>query len=377
MKSYDAIVVGVGGIGSAALYHLALRGLRVLGLDRFPPGHDRGSSHGQTRVIRKAYFEHPGYVPLMQRAYELWSSLDAVSSTPLFHPCGLLEVGPPDGLLIRGVREAARRFALPLEELTPQQVEARFPGFRIPDGSASVYEPQGGYLMVEDCVRRFVNLAAQHSAELAVGNPVQSWQSDGKQVIVHCGDQVYRARRLVVASGAWAGQLLADLNIEFRLLRKHLHWYRTHAASDYLPTAGSPVFFYHTPDGYYYGFPSLDGRSLKVAEHSGGSSMSDPLNPDQSVDIEERRRVENFLQRHLSRVHLDVVHHSVCMYTMTADEHFVVDRHPRYDNVCFAAGLSGHGFKFASVLGEILADLAEHGTTPLPIDFLSTKRFIR
>ncbi len=372
---FDAIVLGTGGIGSAALFQLARRGQRVLGIDQFTAGHDRGSSHGETRVIRKAYFEHPNYVPLLQRAYENWAELERLSGHQVFFRTGILEIGPPDGILVPGVRAAAERYRLPLEELAPADVARRYPDFHLPKGQVALFEADGGYLLVEQCVQHYLRLAVDHGAQQLFDTAVTSWESDGAVARVTTDGATYQARRLLLTPGAWAPQLLAAAGIRLHVLRKHLHWYAI-APGAYAVAAGSPVFFYETAAGCYYGFPSLDGHSLKVAEHSGGQRIVDPLRIDRSVDPQERGRVEQFLRRHLPQVQLEARRHSVCMYTMTADEHFIVDQHPQHPNVLIAAGLSGHGFKFASVLGEILADLATGQTPPLSIDFLRIQRLL-
>lgn len=367
-------MLGVGGVGSAALYYLASRGLRVLGLDRFPPGHDRGSSHGQTRVIRKAYFEHPSYVPLLQRAYDNWNHLEDVSQQELLSMVGLLEVGPEDGELICGVRRAAEQYNLPLHSVSAKDVSDRFPGFCIPSDSVAVFEPDGGFLSVEKCIKTYVDLAQDLGASLCIGEAVKSWCSTANGIEVRCSGNTYCADRLVIAAGPWAGQLLQRLDARFHVLRKHLHWYKVCSWADYSHKSGSPVFFYQTPAGCYYGFPSLDGASIKVAEHTGGEPLTDPLRVSRAHDPAERTRVERFLRSALPKVELTPMSHQVCMYTMSADEHFVVDRHPLFPSVCFAAGLSGHGFKFASVLGEVLANLATETPQSSPIEFLRLDR---
>ncbi len=374
MNSYDAIVVGVGGVGSAALYHLARRGLKVLGIDRFPPGHARGSSHGDTRVIRRAYFEHPNYVPLLDRAYQNWRELETLCGQSLLAQVGLLEIGPPQGILIPGVRRASQAYALPLQELSGHEVSDRFPGFIMPDDAVAIFEPEGGYLFVEECIRNYVQQALALGAEIEIGTAVTSWISSDSSVSVDCAGTIFQSDRLIIAPGAWAPDLLSELGIRFRILRKHLHWYALNDRLAYDSRQGSPVFFYETQAGCYYGFPSLDQQSLKVAEHSWGDEIVDPLAVDRGRDPRESLRVEAFVSQHLSLVETRETRHEVCMYTMTEDEHFVVDIHPEFNNVCFAVGLSGHGFKFASVLGEILAGLAIDKRCALPIEFLNSRR---
>jgi glycine/D-amino acid oxidase-like deaminating enzyme len=243
----------------------------------------------------------------------------------------------------------------------------------VPNQSVAVFEKQAGYLHVESCVLAHLTMARQHGAELLSGQSVLDWSASADGVTVRADRQTFTARQLIITAGAWAKDLLADLGIHLAIRRKHLHWYRA-AGDQYRADRGAPGFFYETPAGFYYGFPQLDQLGVKVAEHSGGTVISDPLTDDRSVESEDRRRVEAFLGEHLPQVTNEPAHHVVCYYTMSPDEHFVIDRHPDFPNVCFAAGLSGHGFKFTSVLGEVMAQLALDGTTRCPIGFLSCRR---
>ena len=373
---FDLIIIGCGGVGSAAAYYAAAGGLRVLALERFEPVHARGSSHGDTRVIRQAYFEHPDYVPLLQRAYTLWDQFEQRVACKLFYRTGLLEVGPESGVLIRGVRQSAAQHQLPLEEIARNEFEDRFRGFVLPDDSVAVYESNAGFLLVEECIRHYISEAKRLGGDLRFNQQVHGWSVQGDDVCVSTDSGKFYAPRLAVAAGAWANDLLADLGLPLRVLRKHLHWYPVKRPDNYHVDLNSPTFFYETNAGYYYGFPVRDARGLKVAQHSGGETVHDPLNVDRSVDLAEREQVDRFLRMHLPGVSLQASDHAVCMYTMTPDEHFLLDRHPEYSQVAFAAGLSGHGFKFASVLGETLVQLAIDGAAKLPIEFLSLRRFL-
>ncbi len=378
MAVLDCIVLGTGGVGSAALNHLARLGARAVGIDRFPPGHDRGSSHGETRIIRLAYFEHPDYVPLLRRSYELWGELEERCGRKLYHQTGLLEVGPPGGAVVPGVLESARRHSLDVEPLDRREAERRFPGFRIPEGMAAVFERRAGYLRVEDCVRAHAEEAVRFGAKLAAGETGLRWRVEGSgersSVAVETDRGTYRAARLIIAAGAWAGGLLQDLGIRLEVRRKPLLWFRT-ATAQYREADGGPGFFFETPAGLFYGFPEVGGGEIKVAEHTGGESVADPLAVDRSLRPADLRPVAEFLRRHMPGVSAgECLRHAVCLYTMSRDEHFIVDRHPAHPQVAFAAGLSGHGFKFTSVLGEILARLAVDGGTELPIGFLSCTR---
>jgi monomeric sarcosine oxidase len=372
-SAWDAIVIGAGGVGSAALYHLARRGGHVLGLDRFPPGHDRGSSHGETRIIRQAYFEHPDYVPLLLRAHELWTELEARARTKLYHETGLLEVGPPDGVVVPGVLQSARQHGLAVEPLAAPEVERRFPGFRVPEGLSGVFERRAGYLRVEDCVRAHADAALRAGAELRADEEAVEWSDEGGVVAVRTRRGTHRARTLIITAGPWAPGLLRDLGVRLEVRRKPVLWFRTRGES-YRPARGGPAFLFELPQGVFYGFPELADGELKVAEHTGGEVIADPLAVDRSLRPADVEPVRAFLSRCLPQTGPDCLRHSVCLYTMSPDEHFLAGRHPRHERVLLAAGLSGHGFKFTSVLGEALAELALDGATRLPVTFLSPAR---
>jgi sarcosine oxidase len=370
----DIIVIGTGGVGSAALCRLARRGVRVLGIDRFPGGHDRGSSHGHSRIIRLAYFEHPDYVPLLRRTYELWAELERLQGESLLLRTGLLEVGAPTGPTIRGVLAAARQHRLVVEELSPAECRRRFPGFVVPEASAAVFEAEAGVLRVERCVLAHLEQARRSGATTVFGESVLGWSASAGGVEVTTDKNVYRAAGLVIAAGPWAGQLLGSLDIPLTVRRKHLHWYPGPAES-YDAERGCPAFLYEAPVGDFYGIPAFGGYGLKAGEHSGGAVVADPLVEDRGIDLEDRCRVETFLEAHLPRLGRPASDHRTCYYTMSPDCHFVIDRHPEHANVAFAAGLSGHGFKFTGALGEALADLVTKGRTDLPIGFLGAQRF--
>ncbi|HUG20585.1 MAG TPA: N-methyl-L-tryptophan oxidase [Planctomycetaceae bacterium] len=375
-QSYDAIVIGTGGFGSSALYQLAHRGLRVLGLDRFPPAHDRGSSHGQTRIIRQAYFEHVDYVPLLKRAYALWRDLEAESGRDLMTLCGLLVAGPRDGIAVPGARFASQKHDLELQNVSRAERETRFPGFRIPENFDAVFEAAGGYLLVEECVRTYLELAQSNGAELLTGVTVTGWEAKHSTVVVETDRGTFEAAKLILTPGAWASQLLNAIPEmpPFQVVRKVLQWHPVRSPV-YDLSAGGCGYFFEMPYGEFYGFPSLDGNKLKVGEHTGGEIVADPLLVDRNLHESDRVPVRKFLEQVMPDIDPDPMDHAVCLYTKSPDCHFVIDQHPEHENVLFAAGFSGHGFKFTSVIGAALTDLAIDGTTELPIGFLSLARF--
>lgn len=370
----DVLVAGVGGCGASALYHLARRGVRAIGIDRFPPGHDRGSSHGDTRVIRQAYFEHPDYVPLLRRAYDLWREIEDDADATLLELCGLLLMGPPEGEALAGCREASEKYGVPLDEVDAAAVVDRFPSVRLADGLSAVWEPLGGYLRVEECVRTYARRAVEQGAQLRTGESIVGWEAHGDHVMVRTDAATYEADRLVLCPGAWAPDVLGDVGAAFQILRKVLLWYPRQNDSAALP---DHAFFFELPYGLFYGFPSIDGATVKLAEHSGGGEVGDPLAVDRALSAPDHAAPDRFVRDALPGVTPSVAQHAVCLYTMTKDGHFVVDTHPEHENVVFAAGFSGHGFKFMSAMGAILAELAVDGRTDSSIDFLGVSRFSR
>lgn len=370
---YDVIVIGTGGVGSAALWQLSKRGLRVMGLDQFPQTHANGSSHGQSRIIRQAYFEHANYVPLLRLAYELWDELQIDSGRKLFHPVGLLEVGPADGILIQGVRQSAEQHGIPVQWLSAEEARAEFP-LMIPNGMLCAFEPTAGYLLVEDCVQTNLDLAIRSGATWRQ-EQVVDWSSDKNCVEVVTTSARYQADRLVICGGAWSAKLLADLKIGLQVLPKHQYWYAPNA--DIKNAAAMPTYFFELANGYFYGFPAIDDRGLKVAQHSGGTPTAEPVSLLNLTDEQDQRRVHDFVTRHCPINSGRLLSQQACMYTMSPDEHFIVDAHPFHQRVCFAAGMSGHGFKFTPALGRVLAELATGQTVEPNIDFLTLKRFNR
>lgn len=375
MTRFDVIVVGCGGIGSAAACHLARRGARVLVLDRFPAGHAHGSSHGQTRLIRLAYFEHADYVPLLRRSYRLWRELEAATGRTLLVENGLLMAGPPEGEVITGVNRSAEAHDLVIERLSATEAMRRFPAFSLPENWSAVHESRGGHLFVEACVHAHADEAIRAGARLETGMTVAGWRVDGRETVVETDRGDFRSGRLVLAPGGWAAGLLRLPAVRLVVLRKSLFWYRPRPdAADNFAADKLPCFAFDMAEGFFYGFPTIDGRGVKVGEHTGGRTVTDPLAVDRAIDAGERRSVEEAFASRIPSLGRDLADHAVCLYTMSPDRHFLVGLHPDHDAVAIAAGFSGHGFKFAPVIGEALADLALDGRTEHPVGFLSPAR---
>lgn len=353
--TFDAIVVGLGGMGSAAVSALARRGLRVLGLDQFAAGHDRGSSHGQTRIIRTAYYEHPDYVPLCRAAFNEWHALEQRTGRHLLTACPCLSLGRPDSELVAGVLSAARRHGLAVESLVADDVRRRFPQFRFGDDIVGVIEHASGFLYVDHCVQALQADAWAHRAELRFGEPVLEWTGAGETVAVRTEWETLTARHLVITAGPWAMYTLAALNLPLTVMRQLPLWFAPRDPAAFRRD-NFPIFIADIPEGAFYGLPMIDPAGVKVARHYGAPEMPGPDAVNRAVTDDDERPVREFLSKHLPGADGPRTRGNVCLYTLTPDRHFIVDRHPDFANVAIAAGFSGHGFKFAPVVGEMLAD---------------------
>jgi sarcosine oxidase len=373
-RFYDVIVLGVGGMGSAALFELARRGRRVLGLEQWALGHDRGSSHGQTRVIRTAYFEHPDYVPLVRRAYQRWYDLEQRCGRRLLTECGCLSLGRPDGELIEGVRAAAAVHALPIENLDGDELRRRYPVFRAADGCVGVLEREAGFLAVEACVRAHIDEATRLGAAVSAEEPVLAWRSNGREVQVETTTGRYHAERLVLTAGPWAGQMLARHGAVLSVMRQTLLWFGVVDDAAFRRDV-FPVYLADTPTGFFYGLPVIDRFGHKVAQHYGAPELRHPDEVERTAAAADEAPVRAFLRDWLPAADGPLRRVETCIYTLTPDRHFLIGLHPEHPNVAVAAGFSGHGFKFASAVGEVLADLVESGQTELPIGRFGFGRF--
>lgn len=379
LTRYDVIVLGLGGMGSAAARHLARRGAAVLGLEQFTPAHALGSSHGDTRIVRKAYFEHPDYVPLLRRAYPLWDELGAETGRPMFTRTGALMIGAQDSAVVAGTLASADKWGLAHDVLDVAQMRKRFPQFVLRADEIAVLESDAGYVGPEQAVRAHLDLARRAGADLRFETKVTAWRLDGDGVLVEFAGGPARARSLVLAAGAWTAPLAPDLGVPLRVGRRVMHFLRPADPTEYA-AARFPVFIFQTDPGeVIYGVPLTGApvNGVKVGLHYRGGDV-DPDTVDRTVSGAEREEMRALLAERIPGLAGDHADARVCMYTLTPDEHFVLDLLPgTAGRVAVAAGFSGHGFKFTPVIGEILADLALHGATEQPIGFLSAARFAR
>ncbi len=385
---FDVIVIGVGAMGSSACYHLAKRGVRVLGIEQFNIAHGLGSSGGQTRMIRLAYYEHPDYVPLLRRAYQLWDELEAESGKKLLHRTGGLYMGAPGAEFIAGSLRSAKQYGLPHEELSRANIARRFPQFTLPENYIGMYEPEAGFLLSELAIATHVDLARRHGAEIHDNEKLIRFTETKDGVTVTTDRGTFEAKRIIFTTGAWTTATAPPLPVELIVTRQIMGWVTPHDAALFQlgrfpcwaieaePTgrAGYP--------GVYYGMPMRSGETrLKIARHLPGP-RANPDTIDRTPHAEDEQDFRPALQRYLPAADGPLDHMHICMYTISPDSHFVIDGIPATgDAPCqaptrlSACGFSGHGFKFASVIGEVLADLATRGGTDLPVGFISSARF--
>ena len=354
----DVIVVGLGIAGSSIACEAARRGMRVLALDRYAPPHAFGSSHGDSRIIREAYFEHPVYVPMVRRAYELWRELEAVSGTTLLRETGGLMIGRPDSALVAGARHSADQHGLRHEMLTAAQVRSRFPALQPEPDMVAVWEPRAGILLTEACVAATIARARSHGADLHLDEPVESWRMDDGLVCVQTKHREYRARQLVIAAGSWVGSLLPELQPKLRVERQVVFWFDGVRNDGAFASDRCPIHLWQYDGGrFFYGFPDL-GSGIKLGfHHDGATTTADTVV--RTVEPAEVESIRGAMRRFTPDADGPLRRASVCLYTNTADEHFLIDRHPVHRQVLVASACSGHGFKFGPVIGEIVADMIE------------------
>jgi monomeric sarcosine oxidase len=359
-RCYDAIIIGGGTMGTAAALALARRGLKLLVLEQFTHVHDKGSHGGETRIIRHVYAESPEYVPLVQQADRLWLGLEAETKERLLVRCGGLELAAPGFSHARRARASADEHDIPYEWLPPHEVNTRWPALRVPDDWDALYAPSSGFLLAAEAIRAMGAVARSHGATIREDTPVLAWGEDDDGVWVTTPGERFTADTLVVTAGAWAGRMLGDLGLPLEILRKTLWWQKVADLSLYDP-ARFPIFVTDSDAGEIYGFPIHGTPGLKIANHATGEP-ADPETVDRVAHPGENADCLELAARVLPGVGPHVIQSAVCLYAMTPDTDFIVDRYPGSARVAIGAGFSGHGFKFAPAIGELLADLVTRPT---------------
>lgn len=377
--SYDVIVIGTGTMGSAACLYLAKRGLKVLGLEQFSAPHDLGSHSGYTRIIRKAYYEHPGYVPLLQRSYQLWKNLE--ENVRLYHETGILYMGQPSSPVLNGTQQASDLYNIPLSNPDITGMKTEHPQFNIPSDWKLLWEPQAGYLNVNRSINAFYDQALNAGAKIHSNEKVLTWTAKSDHIVVQTSQNTYRTEKLIFTSGSWTGGLLNTPFLPLKVTRQVLAWIEVPDDGLYSHPQ-FPCWFLHDPDrGMYYGFPismtgdSNEPKGIKLGLHMPGT-VTDPDKVDRSIRESDKEIIDYFLENYMPQLKNQPIQYKICMYTYTPDEHFILDYLPETGKkVMVAGGFSGHGFKFAPVIGEILADLYQEKSTGFDLGFLNLDRF--
>lgn len=374
MQDYDVAVIGLGAMGSSALFHLARRGVKAVGIERFTPGHDRGSSHGESRAIRLGYFEHPSYVPLVKAAYAGWRELERLSGEALVTITGILEASTPDGRLVAGTLESCLLHGLEHELLTAAEVVRRFPAISLPAHYAAIWEPQGGFLHADLANAVHLRLARQAGAAVMTERRVSAIEPGVGGVELRLDGETIRAATVVVAAGPWIGDLVPELKPHLFVQRQVLCWYRP-KEPDHFALGALPVFAVESEDDIVYGFPDFAGTGFKCASHLGSGILLHADAARQDAGAADEARTRRFLERFVPEGAGELIGMKTCLYTMTPDEDFVIDLSPADPRIVVASPCSGHGYKFASVIGEILADLATVRATRHDISRFRIARF--
>lgn len=374
-QPFDVIVLGLGANGSSSLYHLSKTGLRVCGIDRFAPPHNHGSSHGESRIIRQAYHEHPMYVPLVREAYELWHELEQASGRQLFVKTGGLLMGADTSRVVRGAKQSAEHHSISYEYLARDEIQQRFPAFVCADETTGVLEAEAGILFPEKCIKANISLSVKRGALVLLTEKVTCIDYDDDIISIHTNRGSYKTHKLIVAAGAWLNELLPALHLPLTIERQVLYWFQNEDAAQqplFTPDA-MPVFIWeYETDKLWYGLPDI-GSGIKVALHHAGTLIKPDL-LSQDVSKKEIEQISSLVSRYI-HTHMQFSHSSVCMYTNTPDEHFIIDYHPQNRNIIIGSPCSGHGFKFSSLTGKLLADMALEKDIPFDLSPFRINRF--
>ena len=375
-KQYDVIIVGAGTMGMSAGYYLARKGIKTLLLDRWLPPHDKGSHHGDTRLIRYAYSDGGIYVPLILRSYELWKQLEEESGTRVFEQTGVISLGTAESNLIRNCQISADQFGLSIEMLKRDEISRRWSGITAPEDFVGCYEPTAGVLFSEASIRAYRELALQQPSTELVTARVERISLHREGCIAHTEEGDFYADKMIVCAGAWSGKLLSDLQLPLRPVRKTIAWFD--ADEELYSSSRFPAFIVSDESRFYYGFPSFDGKGVKIGRHDTGYDIDpDKLSYNFGEYPEDEGDVRVLLEKFMPQAAGRFKDGKVCMYTLTPDEHFIIDRHPEYAHVSIAAGFSGHGFKFGSVVGEILGQWTAGDPCPHSVEHFGIRRFLK
>ncbi|PYE86758.1 N-methyl-L-tryptophan oxidase [Phyllobacterium leguminum] len=368
---YDVAVIGLGAMGSAALSYLAARGVKAIGIEAFHPAHALSSSHGDSRLIRLGYFEDPSYVPLLKQAYLNWQALETRLRSDILAATGVLQIGKPDSKIVAGTRASCQLHGLAYEELGREAMASRFPAFQLDPDEIAIFDPRGGYLRPEAAIAGYLKLAAQDGAVLHFGEKITAIEPDDTGVTIVSADARYRAKKVIVSTGVWIAELVPALRLHAQPIRQVVAWYQPRDGFAVRPER-MPCFLRDEGEGgSYFGFPAIGAEGVKIGRHAHFLEPIDPNLPNPPVNDRDTALLDGFIAKRLPAAAGQRVNAVTCRYTMLPSEDFLIDLLPGDPRIVVASPCSGHGFKFASVIGEILADLALDGGTALPVSAFS------
>lgn len=373
-EHYSVIVVGAGSIGMSTGYYLGKRGVDTLLIDAFDPPHGRGSHHGESRLIRHAAGEGRHYVPLALRAQDLWYQLEKEIGKTLFYPTGTLMVGEEGAPFINETIKSANEFSLPLEKLTAKEIQKRWPRFSVPDYFTGYFEPSSGALLNEECIKAYRQLSESYPVNLQTNTNVISVNSVNDVAIVKTKNKTYYADKVIVSAGAWTGELLRSLGLPLQTVRKTFGWFETNDISFQPPML--PCFYFNFDNQKYYGFPDINENGIKIGRNDSEREIDpDYMKQDFGKYTSDKDDLKYFVERFIPKAAKKFKSGKACMITKTPDKDFIIDNHPKLTNVIIAGGFSGHGFKYSSVIGEVLSQLVIDGRTTHNIsDFSITRK---
>jgi N-methyl-L-tryptophan oxidase len=357
---YEAVIVGAGSMGMAAGYYLSKLGIKTLLLDSDNPPHDKGSHHGTTRIIRHAYGEGSQYVPLVLRAQELWEQLQQEANKELFLPTGVLCAGAPESTFTKEAIKSGVEYSLPLEVLSSEEMNDRWQGLAIPEGYIGCFEPKSGVLFSEQCIQAFRDLGVANGMTILPYTKVEKMDVHSSGAAIQTANETYHADFVVVSAGAWSGKILKEMGLALPLqpTRKTVSWFE--CDQELYDPRVFPAFTVDILNAQYYGFPSFEGSGLKIGRHDGGYQV-DPDEMLSPYGPKDEAEVRTFLEKYMPSANGPLLKGSTCLYTLTPDENFILDQHPEFPHVFISAGFSGHGFKFSSVVGEIISQVITKG----------------
>jgi sarcosine oxidase len=357
MRTFDVAVLGVGGIGSAACYHLARTGLRVVGIEQFSIPHSRGSSHGVTRILREGLHENETYVPLVRRALELWRELEKTSGTQLFYQTGSLDIGLPGSSIVVGSLNSCQRWSIPHETFAASELRRRYPVLRIYDEMVAVFQPNSGFVLAEGSITAHVNGACDHGAEIHGHEKMIGWEANGDGYAIQTSHDRYEVGQIVFTVGAWASKV-GGLSVQVRPERAVLGWFQPKENAARFGVGSLPVWIIDSPDGgHFYGLPVFGIPGFKLGRLSRNLDEVDPDLPLLEPDSRDEQDLRQFLEKHFPDANGSLLSMQTAFFEHSPDRHFIIGELPDFPGAWVIAGLSGHGFKYASALGELAKDL--------------------